>query len=98
MESFMTKAAKVDTILARAPKMDKALRVEKAEFLGRQKTVMDSLKKLGVDCGIVYSDEHYCGDVPYLGGCTNLSIEPIAGILRQMKADGSYAAIMGENR
>ena len=25
-------------------------------------------------------------------------IEPIAGILRQMKADGSYAAIMGENR
>jgi hypothetical protein len=81
MESFMTKAAKVDTILARAPKMDKALRVEKAEFLARQKTVMDGLAKLGADCGIVYSDEHYCGDVPYLGGCTNLSIEPIAGIL-----------------
>lgn len=81
MESFMKKAAKVDALLARAPKIDKALRVEKAEFLTRQKTVMDGLAKLGVDCGIVYSDEHYCGDVPYLGGCTNLSIEPIAGIL-----------------
>ncbi len=81
MESFMTKAAKIDRILARAPKLDKALRVEKPEFLARQKAVMEGLSARGVDCGIVYSDEHYCGDVPYLGGCTNLSIEPIAGIL-----------------
>ncbi len=81
MESFMTKAAKIDKILARAPKLDKTLRVEKPEFQARQKHVMEGLDKLGVDCGIVYSDEHYCGDVPYLGGCTNLSIEPIAGIL-----------------
>ena len=81
MESFMTKAAKIDRILAKAPKMDKTLRVDKLEFLARQKAVMDGLAARGVDCGIVYSDEHYCGDVPYLGGCTNLSIEPIAGIL-----------------
>ena len=81
MESFMTKAAKIDRILSRAPKLDKTLRVEKPEFLARQKAVMEGLSKRGVDCGIVYSDEHYCGDVPYLGGCTNLSIEPIAGIL-----------------
>jgi hypothetical protein len=81
MESFMTKAAKVDRILSKAPKLDKTLRVEKPEFLARQKLVMEGLAKAGADCGIVYSDEHYCGDVPYLGGCTNLSIEPIAGIL-----------------
>ena len=81
MESFMTKAAKIDRILARAPKLDKSLRVEKPEFLARQNAVMEGLAARDVDCGIVYSDEHYCGDVPYLGGCTNLSIEPIAGIL-----------------
>src|SRR5664279_5251778 len=31
--------------------------------------------------GIVFSDEHYCGDVPYLGGNINVSIEQVAGVV-----------------
>ena len=29
----------------------------------------------------MYSNEHYNGDVPYLGGNTNISIEPVAGVI-----------------
>lgn len=29
----------------------------------------------------MFSDEHYCGDVPYLGGNTNVSIEQVAGVI-----------------
>jgi Xaa-Pro aminopeptidase len=31
--------------------------------------------------GLVFSDEHYSGDVPYLGGNTNISIEQVAGVI-----------------
>ncbi len=40
-----------------------------------------ALIQRGFECGIVYSDEHYNGDVPYLGGNTNISIEPVAGVI-----------------
>ncbi len=68
-------------VLSKAPKIDKTLRVEKAEFQQRQKAVWEALSKAGFDGGIVYSDEHYHGDVPYLGGNTNISVEPVAGIV-----------------
>lgn len=71
----------VADILARAPKIDKTLRVGKEEFQRRQKTVYERLKEAGFDGGIVYSDEHYHGDVPYLGGNTNISVEPVSGIV-----------------
>ena len=71
----------VADVLAKAPKFDKTLRVEKPEFERRQKAVYEALKKAGFDGGIVYSDEHYHGDVPYLGGNTNISVEPVAGIV-----------------
>src|SRR5207237_10608624 len=34
-----------------------------------------------LDAGFVFSDEHYDGDVPYLGGNTNISIEQVAGVI-----------------
>ena len=68
-------------VLSRAPKIDKTLRVDRAEFERRQKTVYQALHAAGFDGGIVYSDEHYHGDVPYLGGNTNISVEPVAGIV-----------------
>lgn len=71
----------VADILARAPKIDKNLRVTRDEFQQRQKNVYQALAAAGFDGGIVYSDEHYHGDVPYLGGNTNISIEPVAGIV-----------------
>lgn len=81
MRSWMDKARAVDRILQKAPAFDKNLRVEKPEFQERQRKVAAELKKAGIDCAIVYSDEHYCGDVPYLGGNTNISVEPVAGVV-----------------
>jgi Xaa-Pro aminopeptidase len=71
----------VADVLARAPRFDKELRIKPAEFKARQQKVIAELNKAGYDCGFVYSDEHYNGDVPYLGGNTNISIEPVAGII-----------------
>ena len=71
----------VADVLSRAPKIDKNLRVGREEFQRRQKAVYQALAAAGFDGGIVYSDEHYHGDVPYLGGNTNISVEPVAGII-----------------
>lgn len=71
----------IGDILARAPKFDKDARIEKSEFQLRAKNVYEALKNAGFDGGIVYSDEHYHGDVPYLGGNTNISVEPVSGIV-----------------
>ena len=71
----------VADILAKAPKIDKNLRVGREEFQRRQKLVYERLREAGFDGGIVYSDEHYHGDVPYLGGNTNISVEPVSGIV-----------------
>ncbi|MCI8524978.1 MAG: M24 family metallopeptidase [Oscillospiraceae bacterium] len=71
----------VADILSRAPQFDKAKRIGTAEFQRRHKAVWQALEQHGFDCGLVYSDEHYAGDVPYLGGNTNISVEPVAGII-----------------
>ncbi len=71
----------VGDILAKAPKFDKNIRVSEAEFKDRAARVYTALKAAGFDGGLVYSDEHYHGDVPYLGGNTNISVEPVAGIV-----------------
>lgn len=68
-------------VLSKAPKIDKNLRVGRAEFERRQKAVYQALHAAGFDGGIVYSDEHYHGDVPYLGGNTNIHVEPVSGIV-----------------
>ncbi len=74
-------AEKVARVLGRAPSIDKTVRIETDEFLSRQKKVISALRAAGLDAAVVYSDEHYNGDVPYLGGCTNITIEPIAGVI-----------------
>ena len=71
-------------VLSKAPKIDKNLRVEKEEFQRRQKAVYEALAAAGFDGGIVYSDEHYHGDVPYLGGNNNISVEPVSGIVGKL--------------
>jgi hypothetical protein len=52
-----------------------------AEFRRRQELVKSALADGGFDVGIVFSDEHYAGDVPYLGGNTNVAIEQVAGAM-----------------
>ncbi|MBR4890563.1 MAG: M24 family metallopeptidase [Clostridia bacterium] len=71
----------IGDILSKAPDFDKTLRIDKSEFQARAKKVYEALKAAGFDGGVVYSDEHYHGDVPYLGGNTNISVEPVAGIV-----------------
>ncbi len=81
MESFMEKAAKVDKILAKAPKFDRDARISTEEFKKRASDLYAKMEKAGYECALVYSDEHYHGDVPYLGGNINFCIEPCAGLL-----------------
>ena len=71
----------IGDILSKAPAFDKNLRIKKEEFELRRKKLYEALKKEGFDGGIVYSDEHYHGDAPYLGGNTNICVEPVAGII-----------------
>lgn len=71
----------ISRVLAHAPEIDKEYRIPEEEFRARCKKVYEGLKKAGLECGFVYSDEHYNGDVPYLGGNTNISIEPVAGVI-----------------
>ena len=52
-----------------------------AEFQRRQDLVIKALADTGYDIGFVFSDEHYAGDVPYLGGNTNISVEQVAGVI-----------------
>ena len=72
---------KVMAVLERTPAVDKQLMVEKEEFQSRAKRVYSALKSQGLEVGLVFSDEHYCGDVPYLGGNTNITVEQVAGVI-----------------
>jgi Xaa-Pro aminopeptidase len=73
--------AKVERVLAAAPVVDKFFQVPREEFKARQERVAAALKARGLTVGFVFSDEHYDGDVPYLGGNTNISIEQVAGVI-----------------
>jgi len=51
--------------------MDKVkpfLEIPFKEYKRRQVAVYNALEEEGYLAGVVFSDEHYCGDVPYLGG------------------------------
>ncbi len=78
---WLQDAEKVAKVLKKAPAIDKSLRIGTDEFLSRQQKVIQALQEANIDAAVVYSDEHYNGDVPYLGGCTNITIEPIAGVI-----------------
>src|SRR3954447_10155404 len=51
------------------------------EFQSRVRRTNQVLQQHGHTVGLVFSDEHYAGDVPYLGGNTNISIEQVAGVI-----------------
>ena len=71
----------VTRILDAAPSIDREYLAPRAEFEGRARRVNAALNRAGHAAGFVFSDEHYRGDVPYLGGNTNLSIEQVAGVI-----------------
>jgi Xaa-Pro aminopeptidase len=72
---------KVLRVLRETPALDREYLAPCQEFLARVGRVNDSLARHGHTVGVVFSDEHYAGDVPYLGGNTNISIEQVAGVI-----------------
>ncbi len=80
-EIWRQEANIIAAILKEAPAVDKFNRVSGTEFQRRQEAVISALKQTGLQAAFVYSDEHYNGDVPYLGGNTNITIEPVAGVI-----------------
>jgi len=61
--------------------VSKQLQVPTEEFKRRQQVTWQALEAAGLDVGFVFSDEHYDGDVPYLGGNTNITVEQVAGTI-----------------
>ena len=80
-KEWLKQANIIADVLDQAPEVDRNYRLPPEEFIARQKNVMQMLRENGADCGIVYSNEHYCGDVPYLAGNNNIIVEPIAAVL-----------------
>ncbi|NIM94044.1 MAG: M24 family metallopeptidase [Anaerolineales bacterium] len=72
---------KVIKVLESARVVDKELAVPTEEFRRRQKATWHEIEAADLDVGFVFSDEHYNGDVPYLGGNTNITIEQVAGAI-----------------
>ncbi|MHA1488406.1 MAG: M24 family metallopeptidase [Promethearchaeota archaeon] len=71
----------IEVIGKYADKVDPFLEIPFEEYKRRQDNVNKALEERGFLVGVVFSDEHYCGDVPYLGGNTNISIEQVAGFI-----------------
>ncbi|MGI8423202.1 MAG: M24 family metallopeptidase [Chloroflexota bacterium] len=70
-------------VLETCDAVDKTLAVPSEEFARRQRAVRAALSAAGFEAGFVFSDEHYAGDVPYLAGNTNISIEQVAGVMSE---------------
>ncbi|MGH9524529.1 MAG: M24 family metallopeptidase [Terriglobales bacterium] len=68
-------------IVEDTPAIDREYVAPREEFQSRVKRVNEVLQKHGHTVGLVFSDEQYAGDVPYLGGNTNVSIEQVAGVI-----------------
>ena len=61
--------------------IDREYMAPREEFQARVRRINEALQRHGHTVGLVFSDEHYAGDVPYLGGNTNISIEQVAGVI-----------------
>ncbi|MFZ0859175.1 MAG: M24 family metallopeptidase [Candidatus Sulfotelmatobacter sp.] len=72
---------KVLRIMQDTPTIDREYMAPREEFQARVRRVNEALQRHGYTVGLVFSDEHYAGDVPYLGGNTNISIEQVAGVI-----------------
>ena len=70
----------ISTLLSSAPRR-KTPPISSSEFQRRYLLTMKQLQTIGADVAIVYSNEHYQGDVPYYVGNTNITIEPVAAVI-----------------
>src|SRR5690349_11739411 len=80
-EELKSDFQKILSVLAECPEVEKSLAVPLQEFARRQVATWQALERADLDIGFVFSDQHYNGDVPYLGGNTNITIEQVAGVI-----------------
>lgn len=80
-ESLQKDFCKVLAILGRVTEIDKNLRIRPEEYAERAKKVYAGLHERGLEVGLLFSDEHYCGDVPYLCGNCNITVEQVGAIV-----------------
>lgn len=80
-ETHRSDLEKVLRILHETPAIEREYLAPREEFQTRARRVNQALQGRGHMVGLVFSDEHYAGDVPYLGGNTNVSIEQVAGVI-----------------
>jgi len=81
LDGFKKECEIIGGILKNAPSFDKELRIGYDEFKARQDNLFAAINDAGFECGILYSNEQYDGDVPYLGGNTNIAVEPVVGLI-----------------
>ena len=81
IEAHRNDLERVLRIMQDTPAVDREFIARREEFQARVRRVNDVLQRHGHTVGLVFSDEHYAGDVPYLGGNTNISIEQVAGVI-----------------
>src|SRR3954469_11321833 len=81
LEAHSHDLERVLRVLQDTPSIDREYMAPREEFQARVRQVNDALQRHGHTVGLVFSDEHYAGDVPYLGGNTNVSIEQVAGVV-----------------
>jgi Xaa-Pro aminopeptidase len=72
---------KVIAVLEATPPVDPTKSISTDEFKARQHKVWEAIRQAGFDGGFLLSNEHFHGDVPYLGGNTNIQIEQVAGVI-----------------
>ncbi len=81
LAEWRREAELVERVLAACPPVDKTFAIPTSEFVERQQRVARAVRAAECEVGFVFSDEHYDGDVPYLGGNTNIQIEQVAGAI-----------------
>lgn len=81
LTQWRDEARRVERVLTTCLAVDKQFGISTEEFIQRQQAVASAVVAAGCDVGFVFSDEHYDGDVPYLGGNTNVQIEQVAGAI-----------------
>jgi Xaa-Pro aminopeptidase len=81
LENHREDLHKVLRVLQDTPAIEREYVAPIEEFQARVRRTNEALQKHGHTVGLVFSDEHYAGDVPYLGGNTNISIEQVAGVI-----------------
>src|SRR5206468_4413173 len=81
LEAHSHDLERVLRVLQDTPSIDREYLAPVEEFQARVRRTNEALRKYGHTVGLVVSDEHYAGDVPYLGGNTNISIEQVAGVI-----------------